>query len=128
MNLNDSEKEIQEKIDNFEENFKPVRLSIDKRLNKTGKQLEILELTLRKLGSSKRKDKNSKDINKRLVALEDKLQHIPSRQEECDQMLQDIIGKIINIESSKCNYVPASVTSAILTSLQEQMTKELKNQ
>ena len=40
--------------------------------------------------------------------------------------MEDIIGKIINVESHKCEYIPSSSTSVILNNLKAQALEEMK--
>ena len=51
--------------------------------------------------------------------IEAKISTFPQQLEENDKKLEDIIAKIINIESSKCDYVPSSSTAIILDNLKE---------
>ena len=46
--------------------------------------------------------------------IEAKISTFPQQLEENDKKLEDIIAKIINIESNKCDYVPSSSTAIIL--------------
>ena len=62
----------------------------------------------------------------RLSKLDTKVQTFPKQFEENDRILEDIISKIINIESNKCNYVPASSTKIILDALKEDTRVKLK--
>ena len=51
--------------------------------------------------------------------IEAKISTFPQQLEENDKKLEDVIAKIINIESSKCDYVPTSSTAIILDNLKE---------
>ena len=51
--------------------------------------------------------------------IEAKISTFPQQLEENDKKLEDVIAKIINIESSKCDYVPSSSTAIILENLKE---------
>ena len=43
---------------------------------------------------------------------------------QIDEYIEDVIAKIINIESNQCNYVPRSATSAILEGMKKQMLEQ----
>ena len=124
MTSNDNEENIQSKIQGLEDHLNSSRLTNEKKLGKISKQLEILELTVRKINASKRKDKRSKDLNKRLSKVEDGLKFLPKEMSQIDEYIEEVIAKIINIESNRCNYVPRSATSSILEGMKKQMLEQ----
>lgn len=164
------ESKIQLQINNVEELYNSSRISTEKKLNKISKQLEALDMIVRKVNKKKEKGKDVKGFDKvcliwpsllnktaycsrslllqqqayinipttnnihymlcyvyiyhvffgqRLSKIEAKISHFPRQLEENDKMLEDIIAKIINIESSKCDYVPSSSTAIILYNAKE---------
>ena len=58
--------------------------------------------------------------------MQDKLDRIPEVLESNDEAVEDIIGKIINLESHKCGQVPSSSTSLILSSLEAGALEEVR--
>ena len=124
MSSNANEESVKSKMESLEDHLNSSRLTSEKKLGKISKQLEILELTVRKINASKRKDKRSKDLNKRLSKVEDGIGLIPKEMSQIDACIEDIIAKIINIESNKCNYIPKSATFEILEGMKRQMLEQ----
>ena len=64
----------------------------------------------------------------RVVNLEEKIKTIPDDLDENDKVLEDIIAKIINMESNNCNYIPSSSTSVILQRLKQEAQEKVKKE
>ena len=126
--MTSNEEIIKSKVDNFEAYFSSSMLSNDKKLCKISKQLEILEMSVRKINASKRKDKRSKDLNKRLTKMEESLKVVPQQLVDIDKSTEEVIAKIINIESNKCNYIPPTATSAILANMKREVKEQEQNE
>ena len=58
--------------------------------------------------------------------MEEKLDNIPEILERTDDAIEDIIGKIINLETNQCGRVPPSSTAAILSSLKAGAKEEMR--
>ena len=54
----------EESIQKVEELYNGIRVANEKKLNKIAKHLEILDLTIKKINSSKKKEKHSKGLTK----------------------------------------------------------------
>ena len=64
----------------------------------------------------------------KLTNLEERLKTIPDELDENDKVLEDIIAKIINMESNNCNYIPSSSTSVILQALKHNALEKVKEE
>ena len=64
----------------------------------------------------------------KLTNLEERLKTIPDELDENDKVLEDIIAKIINMESNNCNYIPSSSTSVILQALKQNALEKVKEE
>ena len=58
--------------------------------------------------------------------MEEKLDNIPEILERTDGAVEDIIAKIINLETNKCGRIPSSSTAAILSSLKAGAVEEVR--
>ena len=59
-----SDQDLENNIARVEEIYNSTRIANDKKLNKLSKQLEFLEITIRKINSSKKKENKSKGLSK----------------------------------------------------------------
>ena len=59
-----SDQDLEKNIARVEEIYNSTRIANDKKLNKLSKQLEFLEITIRKINSSKKKENKSKGLSK----------------------------------------------------------------
>lgn len=121
----ENESNIQLHITKVEELYNSSRVTTEKKLNKISKQLEALDMIVRKVNAKKKKGKEIKGYDKRVSKIEAKISTFPQQLEENDKKLEDVIAKIINIESSKCDYVPTSSTAIILDNLKETLRVEI---
>ena len=64
-----SSEDLEKNIARVEEIYNSTRITNDKKLNKLSKQLEFLELTIRKINSSKKKENKSKGLNKVIIII-----------------------------------------------------------
>ena len=58
--------------------------------------------------------------------MEEKLDNIPEILDRTDGAVEDIIAKIINLETNKCGRIPSSSTVAILSSLKAGTVEEVR--
>ena len=58
--------------------------------------------------------------------MEEKLDNIPEILERTDEAIEDIIAKIINLETNQCGRVASSSTAAILSSLKAGAVEEMR--
>ena len=64
-----SDQDLENNIARVEEIYNSTRIANDKKLNKLSKQLEFLEITIRKINSSKKKENKSKGLSKVILYL-----------------------------------------------------------
>lgn len=117
---NTEQSSAKESIERLEEFYNNTRIANEKQMARIDRGVEYLGEQVRNIKRTKKKGDANKDINSRIEKIEAKLVDVPSQLDDLDSILQDIIGKIINIESSNCDNIPTSSTSTILNYIKEE--------